>query len=347
MVNINNVLGIETSCDETSVALYSLQSGLRANLIHSQIELHNEYGGIVPELASRDHIRKLQPMVKQCLQQVNMNINEIDGIAVTSGPGLIGALLTGVSFAQGLAVALNKPVVNINHLEGHLFSVLLSNEKVSLPAIALLVSGGHTLLIKIEQWGNYTVLGETLDDSVGEAFDKVARIMGLGYPGGAKIAQLAQQINKSDFIFPRPLLQQKNLNFSFSGLKTHALNIWRQHKNDNDEQNITLKQHIAKALEDAIVDVLVKRSATAIANTGINNLLIAGGVSANISLRQQLQKLLTNKAGNLYLPELQFCTDNGAMIAIAGAYRLQNNHAIMPEKLQAQARWSLESLQQI
>lgn len=319
------ILGIETSCDETAVAIYSKNNGLLAHEIYSQVDLHNKYGGVVPELASRDHIRKLLPLINTTINSANLNKSDISGIAYTKGPGLIGALLVGATLAKTLAYSWNIPTIGIHHLEGHLLAPLLEDTKPSLPFVALLVSGGHTLLVEVQKLGKYKILGESIDDAAGEAFDKTAKLLGLGYPGGAKLAKLATKANvniknSEKYKFPRPMLNKPNLDFSFSGLKTAAINTYN--KSDKSEQS---KADLAYYYQEAIIDTLYNKTKKALAQTNIKNLVIAGGVSANISLRQKLDDLMQSINGKLYLPKIEYCTDNGAMIALAGYLRLNNN----------------------
>jgi N6-L-threonylcarbamoyladenine synthase len=310
------ILGIETSCDETGIALYDSQKGIMAHALYSQIALHNQYGGVVPELASRDHVKKIIPLINQCALDANIKLKDIDAIAYTTGPGLNGALLIGASVANGLAFSLNKPVIPIHHLEGHLLSPFLCEDKPSMPFIALLVSGGHSQLIAVKQIGEYTILGDTLDDAAGEAFDKTAKMLNLPYPGGKYIALLAQN-GIEEFKLPRPMLHSNDLQFSFSGLKTAVATLI--HKLGGVE---TLTQqtkcNIAKSIEESITDVLVKKSVAALKTTGIYQLVVSGGVSANLQLRHKLGQIPEIK---VYYPPLDLCTDNGAMIALAGSMR--------------------------
>ncbi len=317
---IETVLGIETSCDETAVAIYNKHNGLLSHQIYSQVELHNQYGGVVPELASRDHIRKLLPLIDCCLKESGLTKHDLDGIAYTKGPGLIGALLVGTMTAKTLAYCLKIPSLGIHHMEGHMLAPLLEMKTPKLPFIALLVSGGHTLLVKVEKLGNYEILGESIDDAAGEAFDKTAKILGLGYPGGAKLAELARKGNNSTYHFPRPMINKPNLDFSFSGLKTAALNTWQKSKQTDIE-----RANIAACFQDAVVDTLFFKCKQALLTHNCNQLVIAGGVSANIQLRKKLNDLMQTLNGELYLPRAEYCTDNGAMIAYAGFLRLSNN----------------------
>lgn len=312
------ILGIETSCDETGVALYDSDIGLVAHTLYSQIALHALYGGVVPELAARDHVNRIIPLIEQCLQDAKVDIQLVDAIAYTAGPGLNGALLVGASVANALAFSLNKPVIPIHHLEGHLLSPFLCELKPTLPFIALLVSGGHTQIIAAHAVGKYTLLGDTLDDASGEAFDKTAKLLGLAYPGGKYIAELAQY-GQDVYKLPRPMLYSNDLNFSFSGLKTAVLTLVNRIK-EQEEITQEIKQNIACGIEEAITDVLVKKVTDAMEQTKINTLVISGGVSANLTLRKKMDKIAN---ANIFYPPLDLCTDNGAMIAIAGFYRFK------------------------
>lgn len=334
------ILGIETSCDETGVAIYSGSRGLLANTLHSQIDLHQLYGGVVPELASRDHIKKIIPLIKECLNQAQLDKHQIDAIAYTAGPGLNGALLIGASVANGMAFGLNKPTIPIHHLEGHLLSPLLNVDKPEPPFIALLVSGGHSQLILVSQIGEYTMLGDTLDDAAGEAFDKTAKMLGLPYPGGKYLAKLALN-GLEKYKLPRPMIHSNDLNMSFSGLKTAVLTLINNLKQQETDKQLKqeMKQNIAKSIEEAITDVLVKKSLKAIEQTGIKRLVVSGGVSSNLSLRNKLNQ---QKNITVFYPPLELCTDNGAMIALAGHTRLtyakyDYNFTVMP-------RWPLTSI---
>lgn len=310
------VLGLETSCDETGLALFDSERGLLGQVLYSQIKLHAEYGGVVPELASRDHVRKLIPLLNQLLEQTGVSKKEIDAIAYTRGPGLMGALMTGALFGRSLAFALNKPAIGVHHMEGHLLAPLLSDTPPQFPFVALLVSGGHTQLMAAHGIGNYEMLGESIDDAAGEAFDKVAKMMGLPYPGGPNIAKLALTGHPKAFDFPRPMLH-KDLVFSFSGLKT-AVSVQLK-KLEGKEQYAD----VAASFQQAVVDTLVKKSVKALKTTGLKRLVIAGGVSANIQLREQLEKELLKIKSEVYYAEPALCTDNGAMIAFAGYQRLK------------------------
>ncbi|MBY0543997.1 MAG: tRNA (adenosine(37)-N6)-threonylcarbamoyltransferase complex transferase subunit TsaD [Gammaproteobacteria bacterium] len=312
------VLGIETSCDETGLALYDSESGLQSHGLYSQIKLHAAYGGVVPELASRDHIERLIPLLDEVLTQAGRKKTDIDAIAYTAGPGLMGALLVGASFARSLAWALDKPALAVHHMEGHLLAPLLETPAPSFPFLALLVSGGHTQLYFVKAIGQYELLGESLDDAAGEAFDKVGKMMGLPYPGGPELAALAEQGNPARFIFPRPMTDRPGLNFSFSGLKTAVLHCLQASSFSRD-----LLPDIAASFQMAVIDTLLIKCKRALLHTGLNQLVIAGGVSANILLRARLSDMLREMGGQAYYPRPAFCTDNGAMIAFAGALHLQ------------------------
>ena len=337
------VLGIETSCDETGIALYDTGRGLLSHTLYSQIAMHSEYGGVVPELASRDHIRRVLPLIQQALQDAQCQLHDIEAIAYTQGPGLAGALLVGASIGTAMSFALHIPALGIHHLEGHLLSPLLSTPAPAFPFIALLVSGGHTQLMQVDAVGHYRLLGETVDDAAGEAFDKTAKLLGLGYPGGAALSKLARQGRPGQFKLPRPMLNSGDLNFSFSGLKTAVLTLLN--KQELTEQ---IRADIALAFQEAVVDVLTEKSLAALAQTGLKQLVVAGGVGANEQLRRNLSGKATAKGATVFYPELEFCTDNGAMIAFAGALRLQ----AMPESARqpasnftVNARWNLEMLE--
>ena len=316
------VLGIETSCDETGVAVYDTAlagpAGLRAHAVYSQIALHAEYGGVVPELASRDHVRKLLPLVRQTLGEAGMSVADLDGVAYTAGPGLVGALLVGAGVARSLAWALDLPAVGIHHMEGHLLAPLMEDDPPDAPFVALLVSGGHTQLVAVEAIGSYRLLGETLDDAAGEAFDKTAKLMGLPYPGGPQLARLAETGTPGAYKFSRPMTDRPGLDFSFSGLKTQVLLAWR----DSDQTDAT-KADIARGFEDAVVDTLAIKCERALEAAGCDVLVVAGGVGANKRLRAKLQAMAEKRGGRVCFPRPALCTDNGAMIAFAGALRLE------------------------
>ena len=316
------VLGVESSCDETGLALYDTERGLLSHALHSQVAMHEEYGGVVPELASRDHVKRAIPLLEKILCDSGLPLSAIDAIAYTQGPGLAGALLVGASIANGLALALGKSVLGVHHLEGHLLSPMLSKNAPEFPFVALLVSGGHTQLMRVDGVGEYTLLGETLDDAAGEAFDKSAKLLGLGYPGGPAISRLAEHGDASVYALPRPMLHSKNCDFSFSGLKTAVLTLVKNHPSELNEND---KANIARSFVDAIVDVLVAKCQTALKETGLKRLVIAGGVGANTQLREGLNTAARKKHFQVFYPELELCTDNGAMIAFAGALRLQRN----------------------
>lgn len=332
------VLGIETSCDETGVAIYDSGQGLLADALYSQVAMHAEYGGVVPELASRDHVRKIVPLIREVMSKAHCRAQDIDGIAYTEGPGLIGALLVGASVARSLAFAWAKPAVGVHHMEGHLLAPMLADEKPAYPYVALLVSGGHTQLFAVKGLGQYELLGESLDDAAGEAFDKTAKLMGLGYPGGAVLAQRAERGRANMYQFPRPMIDRPNCDFSFSGLKTAALLAWQDC--DQSEQAVC---DIAHAFQEAVTDTLVKKCQRALKQTGLKTLVIAGGVSANISLREKLAVMLKNRGGKAYFPPLKYCTDNGAMIAYAGCQRLLRGDA-SDLGIHARARWPMKEL---
>lgn len=340
------VLGVESSCDETGLALYDTHSGLRAHALYSQVAMHEEYGGVVPELASRDHIRRAIPLLEQVLAESGIARSAIDAIAYTQGPGLAGALLVGASIACGLGLALDKPVLGIHHLEGHLLSPLLSRDAPAFPFVALLVSGGHTQLMRVEGVGQYILLGETMDDAAGEAFDKSAKLLGLGYPGGPEISRLAEFGDAGVYTLPRPMLYSKNLDFSFSGLKTAVLTVVKNQITNICEQD---KANVARAFVDAMVDVLVAKCIAALKQTGLKRLVIAGGVGANRQLRTALNAAAEKRRFRVFYPELEFCTDNGAMIAFAGAMRLQINPdaAKRDYAFNVRPRWPLDELRTV
>jgi N6-L-threonylcarbamoyladenine synthase len=332
------VLGIETSCDETGVALYSGEHGLLSHALFSQVDLHARYGGVVPELASRDHIRKLLPLITQVIDESGIKTGDISGIAYTAGPGLVGALLVGAALGRALAWTWGVPAVAVHHMEGHLLAPMLEPDPPAFPFLALLVSGGHTLLVAVRGIGDYRVLGDSIDDAVGEAFDKTATLLGLSYPGGPALAALALQGNAVRFRFPRPMTDRPGLDFSFSGLKTFALNTWRDSgQTDRDRADI------ARAFEDAVVDTLRIKCRRAVAETGLKTLVVAGGVGANRQLRERLAELMQDAGGRVCYPRPAFCTDNGAMIAYAGYRRLQAGQS-ESLSIKAYPRWSLEEV---
>ena len=332
------VLGIETSCDETGVAVFDAARGLLAHQLYSQIAMHNEYGGVVPELASRDHVRKLLPLIRQTLGQAGMSTRDLGGVAYTAGPGLIGALLVGAACARSLAWALEVPAIGVHHMEGHLLAPLLEADPPQPPFVALLVSGGHSMLIEVAGIGRYRLLGDTLDDAAGEAFDKTAKLMGLPYPGGPALAKLAESGTPGRFKFSRPMTDRPGLDFSFSGLKTQVLLAYQANAHD-----ASAKADVARAFEDAIVDTLLIKCRRALEQTGDTRLVIAGGVGANRKLRARLAEAAQQDGFRVYFPRLEFCTDNGAMIALAGALRLQAGlHD--DAAIKVAPRWDLESL---
>jgi N6-L-threonylcarbamoyladenine synthase len=331
------VLGIESSCDETAVAVYDQAQGLLSHRIHSQVAMHQAYGGVVPELASRDHVKRLLPLVREALAEAQSGQESIDAIAYTAGPGLIGALLVGAGFAAGLGLSWGKPALGIHHLEGHLLAPLLEPHPPSFPFLALLVSGGHTQLVDVARLGQYRVLGETLDDAAGEAFDKTAKLLGLPYPGGAALAALAEEGRSGQFVFPRPMLDRPGLDFSFSGLKTAAWAAVR-----GRDLTRPLKADIARGFEEAVIDTLAEKCRRALKQTGHTRLVIAGGVGANRRLRERLAAVACHADAQVYFPRIEFCTDNAAMIALAGCLRWA---AGLREgvNLAARANWELES----
>jgi len=332
-------LGIESSCDETGIALYQTERGLLAHALHTQVAMHSEYGGVVPELASRDHVRRVIPLVRQVMHEAGVSLARIDAIAYTQGPGLGGALLVGASVANALAYALDIPAIGIHHLEGHLLSPLLSDPAPEFPFVALLVSGGHTQLMRVDGVGRYTLLGETLDDAAGEAFDKSAKLLGLGYPGGPALAKFAASGRSEQFKLPRPMLHSDDLDFSFSGLKTAVLTLVKQ--NGSDKQT---RANIACAVQDAIVDVLTFKARAALTQTGLSRLVVAGGVGANQLLRSRLNEDIGKRGGAVFYPDLEFCTDNGAMIAFAGALRLAQQQVNKDYRFNVKPRWDLAEI---
>jgi len=331
------VLGIESSCDETAVAVYDEALGLLSHRLHSQVALHQAYGGVGPELASRDHVRRLLPLVRESLAAAASDAQSIDAIAYTAGPGLIGALLVGAGFATALALAWGKPAIGIHHLEGHLLAPLLEPDPPAYPFLALLVSGGHTQLVDVAGLGRYHILGETLDDAAGEAFDKTAKMLGLPYPGGAALAALAEQGSRGRFQFPRPMLDRPGLDFSFSGLKTAALVALRGHAGPLDDQ---FRADVARGFQEAVVDTLAEKCRRALRETGHERLIIAGGVGANRAPRARLLEIVQAAGAHLYFPRPEFCTDNGAMIALAGCKRLAAGMLADAGK-DARANWEL------
>ena len=337
------ILGIETSCDETGVAIYDEEKGLIANQLHTQIALHADYGGVVPELASRDHIRKLAPLLQAALQEAHLTAKDIDGIAYTSGPGLVGALLVGSTVARSLAYAWNIPAIGVHHMEGHLLAPMLEENPPHFPFVALLVSGGHTQLVRVDGVGRYELLGESIDDAAGEAFDKTAKLLGLDYPGGAALARLALKGTPNRFAFPRPMTDRPGLDFSFSGLKTFAANTLHQVMQEEGELTEQSKADIAYAFQEAVVDTLAIKCKRALKQTGLKRLVIAGGVSANKQLRQTLAELMQQFGGEVFYPQPQFCTDNGAMIAYAGFLRLKQGQQ-QDLAIEVRPRWAMTEL---
>ncbi len=332
------MLGVETSCDETGVALYDSVAGLLGHALFSQTELHARYGGVVPELASRDHVRKLLPLVREVFLGAGLRPGALDGVAYTAGPGLIGALLVGASVARAMAFAWEVPAVGVHHMEGHLLAPMLEDAPPEFPFVALLVSGGHTMLVRVRGLGRYEVLGESVDDAAGEAFDKTAKLLGLGYPGGPALAAAAEAGDPARYRFPRPMTGRPGLDFSFSGLKTFALNTWRA--SDGGEQ---ARADVARAFEDAVVDTLAIKCGRALRETGLRRLVVAGGVGANRRLRARLAEVAAKQGAGVHYPRPEFCTDNGAMIAFAGCQRLLAGER-EPAGFNARARWPLDSL---
>lgn len=335
------VIGIETSCDETGIAVYDEHQGLLSHQLYSQVKLHADYGGVVPELASRDHVRKIVPLIKQALLDANCTKDDIDGIAFTKGPGLVGALLVGSSVARALAFAWDVPAVGVHHMEGHLLAPMLDEPAPEFPFVALLVSGGHSMMVRVDGIGLYEILGESVDDAAGEAFDKTAKLLGLDYPGGPLLAKMAEQGEAGHYKFPRPMTDRPGLDFSFSGLKTFAANTIR-----SSDQSAQTKANIAYAFQEAVVDTLAIKCKRALKQTGLKRLVIAGGVSANKQLRVEFESMMKKLQGTVFYPRLEFCTDNGAMIAYAGLKRLKAGER---EGLatKAQPRWALDELEAI
>jgi len=332
------VLGIETSCDETGIAVYDDELGLLSHTLYSQVKLHADYGGVVPELASRDHVRKIVPLIRQALKDANTEMADLDGIAYTKGPGLIGALLVGACVGRSLAFAWGKPAIGVHHMEGHLLAPMLEDDAPEFPFVALLVSGGHSMLVKVDGIGRYEVLGESVDDAAGEAFDKTAKLMGLDYPGGPRLAKLAAKGLPAGYKFPRPMTDRPGLDFSFSGLKTFTANTIAAEP--DDEQT---RANIARAFEEAVVDTLAIKCRRALKQTGYNRLVIAGGVSANTRLRETLAEMMGSLGGKVFYPRGEFCTDNGAMIAFAGLQRLKAGQ-YEDLAVKGQPRWPLDTL---
>ncbi|MEH6627234.1 MAG: tRNA (adenosine(37)-N6)-threonylcarbamoyltransferase complex transferase subunit TsaD [Motiliproteus sp.] len=339
------VLGIETSCDETGVAIYDSDQGLLADALYSQVEVHADYGGVVPELASRDHIRKLVPLIREVMASSQSEQQHIDAIAYTAGPGLIGALMVGASVARSLGMAWQVPVLGVHHMEGHLLAPMLEDTPPEFPFVALLVSGGHTQLIQVDGIGQYQLLGESLDDAAGEAFDKAAKMLGLDYPGGPRIAALALQGEAGRFRFPRPMTDRPGVDFSFSGLKTFTLNTTEKLRQQGqlDQQ---ARADIALAFQEAVVDTLTIKCKRALQQTGLQRLVIAGGVSANLMLRERLEVMIQKQRGTLFYARPEFCTDNGAMIAYAGCQRLMAGEQD-DLRIQARPRWPMSELPEL
>lgn len=334
------VLGIESSCDETAVAIYDSEKGLLAHALHTQIVLHRQFGGVVPELASRDHVKYLIPLVDEALQQAGLGKADLQAIAYTAGPGLVGALLTGACFAKSLAYGLGIPAIAVHHLEAHLLAAMLDSPHLAFPFLALLVSGGHTQLLEARGLGDYRMLGDTLDDAVGEAFDKTAKLMGLPYPGGAILAGLAEQFSTQSYeslpAFPRPMTDRPGLDFSFSGLKTHALTAWSKLEKTQES-----RMAIAFAFQQAVVDTLLIKCGRAVEQTHAKRLVVAGGVGANQALRESLTALMNTKGGEIFFPRIEYCTDNGAMIAYAGCQHLLAGSKDATLAIEVKARWPL------
>ena len=330
------ILGIETSCDETGVAIYDEEKGLIANQLYSQIEMHADYGGVVPELASRDHIRKTVPLIEAALKEANLTACDIDGVAYTAGPGLVGALLVGAIIARSLAYAWNVPALGIHHMEGHLLAPMLEEVPPEFPFVALLISGGHTQLVKVDGVGQYELLGESIDDAAGEAFDKTGKLLGLDYPAGVAVSKLAEQGTLNRFVFPRPMTDRPGLDFSFSGLKTFAANTINANLDENGKLDEQTRCDIAQAFQQAVVDTIIIKCKRALQQTGYKRLVMAGGVSANKQLRADL-------GGEVYYPRPQFCTDNGAMIAYTGFLRLKHGEQT-DLSVSVKPRWAMTEL---
>lgn len=340
------VLGIETSCDETGVAIYDSEQGLLGDTLYSQVKMHAEYGGVVPELASRDHVRKLIPLIRETFQQAGLEHGDVDAVAYTAGPGLIGALMVGASTGRAMALAWGKPAMAVHHMEGHLLAPMLEDEPPQFPFIALLVSGGHTQLVRVEGIGSYELLGESLDDAAGEAFDKAAKMLGLDYPGGPEIARLAVKGDRSRFRFPRPMTDRPGVDFSFSGLKTFTLNTANDHRDADGKLDEQTKADIASAFEEAVVDTLAIKCRRSLRETGLKQLVIAGGVSANQRLRDRLGEMVKKERAELFYARPRFCTDNGAMIAFAGCQRLLVGQS-SDLTILAKPRWPLDTLEPV
>jgi N6-L-threonylcarbamoyladenine synthase len=340
----HRVLGIETSCDETGVALYDSEQGLLAHALYSQVALHADYGGVVPELASRDHVRKTLPLIQQVLDEAGCRKQDVSAVAYTAGPGLVGALLVGTAIGRSLAWTWQVPAIAIHHMEGHLLAPLLEDHPPPFPFVALLVSGGHTMLVTVQGIGRYEVIGETLDDAAGEAFDKTAKLLGLDYPGGPALSALAQQGNPERFRFPRPMTNRPGLDFSFSGLKTFAITTLHDNSDGDAAQLQQTHADIARAFEDAVVDTMAIKCKRALQQTGLTRLIMAGGVSANRALRARLSELADQEGFEIFYPRPEFCTDNGAMIAFAGALRIAAGAIPAGADFSARPRWPIDSL---
>ena len=337
------ILGIETSCDETGVAIYDEEKGLIANQLYSQIEMHADYGGVVPELASRDHIRKTVPLIEAALKEANLTACDIDGVAYTAGPGLVGALLVGATIARSLAYAWNVPALGVHHMEGHLLAPMLEETPPEFPFVALLISGGHTQLVKVDSVGRYELLGESIDDAAGEAFDKTGKLLGLDYPAGVAVSRLAEQGTPNRFVFPRPMTDRPGLDFSFSGLKTFAANTINSNLDENGKLDEQTRCDIAHAFQQAVVDTILIKCKRALQETGYKRLVMAGGVSANKQLRADLAEMMKSLGGKVYYPRPQFCTDNGAMIAYTGFLRLKHGEQT-DLSVSVKPRWAMTEL---
>lgn len=340
------ILGIETSCDETGVAIYDEEKGLVANQLYSQIDMHADYGGVVPELASRDHIRKTLPLIQEALKEANLQPADIDGIAYTAGPGLVGALLVGATIARSLAYAWNVPALGVHHMEGHLLAPMLEENAPEFPFVALLISGGHTQLVKVDGVGKYELMGESIDDAAGEAFDKTGKLLGLDYPAGVAMSKLAESGTPNRFKFPRPMTDRPGLDFSFSGLKTFAANTIKANSNENGEIDEQTRCDIAHAFQQAVVDTILIKCKRALEQTGYKRLVMAGGVSANKQLRADLAEMMQKLKGEVFYPRPQFCTDNGAMIAYTGFLRLKNGEST-DLSVSVKPRWAMTELPSI
>ena len=337
------ILGIETSCDETGVAIYDEEKGLIANQLYSQIEMHADYGGVVPELASRDHIRKTVPLIEAALKEANLTACEIDGVAYTAGPGLVGALLVGATIARSLAYAWSVPALGVHHMEGHLLAPMLEEAPPAFPFVALLISGGHTQLVKVDGVGQYELLGESIDDAAGEAFDKTGKLLGLDYPAGVAVSKLAEKGTPNRFVFPRPMTDRPGLDFSFSGLKTFAANTINTNFDENGKLDDETRCDIAHAFQQAVVDTIIIKCKRALQQTGYKRLVMAGGVSANKQLRADLAEMMKSLGGEVYYPRPQFCTDNGAMIAYTGFLRLKHGEQT-DLSVSVKPRWAMTEL---